>query len=60
MRAKTYTSYIFAFSSFMLSLAMYSSYSIILSMVPLGVSSIMRLATGWMNSWSWLLKKTLP
>ena len=37
--------YILALNSLIWSEVMYSSYSIILSMIPFGVSSIMRLAT---------------
>ena len=29
-------------------------------MMPFGVSSMMRLATVWMNSWSWLENRMFP
>ena len=39
---------------------MYSSYSIILSIIPFGVNSMIRLATVAMNSWSWMRKGYCP
>src|ERR1035437_876032 len=51
--------YILSRNAFMFSSVMYSSYVIRLSMMPVGVSSIMRLATVCTNSWSCEVKSAI-